>query len=84
MTKVVTVALGAGGLGDSVFWMWAGFRAPSLAVPTRPCGGKPHQEWGVVESSPDRGMLTSLAGVVDVLTTGGRQGVPTSAKLRVK
>lgn len=29
-TALISVALGAGGLGYSVFWMWAGFRAPSL------------------------------------------------------
>ena len=27
---IISVALGAGGLGYSVFWMWAGFRAPAL------------------------------------------------------
>ena len=29
-TAVIGVALGAGGFGYSVFWMWAGFRAPAL------------------------------------------------------
>lgn len=29
-TAAVGVALGAGGFGYSVFWMWAGFRAPAL------------------------------------------------------
>lgn len=29
-TTVISIALGAGGLGYSVFWMWAGFRAPGL------------------------------------------------------
>lgn len=29
-TALISLALGAGGLGYSVFWMWAGFRAPSL------------------------------------------------------
>lgn len=29
-TRVVGLGLGAGGLGYSVFWMWAGFRAPAL------------------------------------------------------
>lgn len=29
-TILISMALGAGGLGYSVFWMWAGFRAPSL------------------------------------------------------
>lgn len=26
----ISVGLGAGGLGYSIFWMWAGFRAPAL------------------------------------------------------
>jgi hypothetical protein len=29
-TRVLSLALGAGGLGYSVFWMWAGFIAPGL------------------------------------------------------
>jgi len=29
-TRVVSLALGGGGLGYSIFWMWAGFRAPGL------------------------------------------------------
>jgi hypothetical protein len=30
VTALISLALGAGGLGYSIFWMWAGFRAPSL------------------------------------------------------
>ena len=30
MTMVISLALGVGGLGYSIFWMWAGFRAPGL------------------------------------------------------
>lgn len=30
VTAALGVALGAGGFGYSVFWMWAGFRAPGL------------------------------------------------------
>lgn len=30
VTVAIGVALGAGGFGYSVFWMWAGFRAPGL------------------------------------------------------
>lgn len=29
-TALISLALGAGGLGYSIFWMWAGFRAPAL------------------------------------------------------
>jgi hypothetical protein len=30
VTALLSLALGAGGLGYSVFWMWAGFRAPGF------------------------------------------------------
>lgn len=30
ITAIVSVILGAGALGYSIFWMWAGFRAPAL------------------------------------------------------
>ena len=30
VTLAISVALGAGGFGYSIFWMWAGFRAPAL------------------------------------------------------
>lgn len=30
VTTTIGVGLGAGGLGYSLFWMWAGFRAPGL------------------------------------------------------
>jgi len=30
VTTLISLALGAGGLGYSIFWMWAGFRAPAL------------------------------------------------------
>jgi hypothetical protein len=29
-TMLISLVLGAGGLGYSIFWMWAGFRAPGL------------------------------------------------------
>lgn len=30
ITALISLALGAGGLGYSIFWMWAGFKAPAL------------------------------------------------------
>jgi hypothetical protein len=30
LASAIGVGLGAGGLGYSIFWMWAGFRAPGL------------------------------------------------------
>lgn len=30
LLQAISLGLGAGGFGYSIFWMWAGFRAPSL------------------------------------------------------
>jgi hypothetical protein len=30
LTRIIGIALGVGSLGYSVFWLWAGFRAPGL------------------------------------------------------
>jgi hypothetical protein len=30
LTRAISLGLGAGGLGYSVYWLWAGFRAPAL------------------------------------------------------
>ena len=30
MTRAISIGLGAGGLGYSIFWLWAGFRAAAL------------------------------------------------------
>ena len=30
VTRIISLGLGAGGLGYSVYWLWAGFRAPAL------------------------------------------------------
>ena len=42
------VGLGAGGLGYSVFWMWAGFRAPGLGSTS---AAKDSLEWLAIPSS---------------------------------
>lgn len=42
------VALGAGGLGYSIFWMWAGFRAPALGSTT---AAKESLKWLAMPSS---------------------------------
>lgn len=61
VTGILSFALGAGGLGYSVFWMWAGFRAPGL-------GGtglaKESLEWLAMPSS---GAFVLASGAVLVL-----------------
>ena len=48
MTMVISLALGVGGLGYSIFWMWAGFRAPSLGSTG---AAKESLEWLAMPSS---------------------------------
>lgn len=44
----IGVGLGAGGLGYSIFWMWAGFRAPALGSTA---AAKDSLEWLAIPSS---------------------------------
>lgn len=48
VTSVLGIALGAGGLGYSIYWMWAGFRAPALGSTS---AAKESLEWLAVPSS---------------------------------
>lgn len=47
-TLVLGLALGLGGLGYSVYWMWAGFRAPGLGSTT---AAKESLKWLAMPSS---------------------------------
>jgi hypothetical protein len=48
VTAALGAALGAGGLGYSLYWMWAGFRAPALGSTS---AAKESLEWLAVPSS---------------------------------
>ena len=48
VNTAIGVALGAGGLGYSIFWMWAGFRAPALGSTA---AAKHSLEWLAIPSS---------------------------------
>jgi hypothetical protein len=48
VTATISTALGAGGFGYSVYWMWAGFRAPALGGTT---AAKESLKWLAMPSS---------------------------------
>lgn len=48
LAALISLALGAGGLGYSIFWMWAGFRAPGLGSTG---AAKESLEWLAMPSS---------------------------------
>ncbi|MBI4621619.1 MAG: hypothetical protein HY736_00165 [Verrucomicrobia bacterium] len=48
VTAALSAGLGAGGFGYSVYWMWAGFRAPALGGTA---AAKESLEWLAVSSS---------------------------------
>ena len=48
VTATISTALGAGGFGYSVYWMWAGFRAPALGGTT---AAKEPLKWLAMPSS---------------------------------
>lgn len=69
VTIVLGAALGAGGLGYSIYWMWAGFRAPGLGSTT---AAKESLEWLAVPSS-GAFVLATVAVLVLLILTCVRQ-----------
>lgn len=47
-TRVISLFLGVGGLGYSILWLWAGFRAPALGSTS---AAKESLEWLAIPSS---------------------------------
>jgi hypothetical protein len=75
LTRVITLALGLGGLGYSVFWLLAGFRAPGMGGTG---AAKESLRWLAMPSS---GMLVAATALVAVLclTTLVRPPAPDGA-----
>lgn len=75
LTRVITLALGLGGLGYSVFWLLAGFRAPGMGGTG---AAKESLKWLAMPSS---GMLVAATALVAVLclTTLVRRRAPDGA-----
>jgi hypothetical protein len=63
VTRIIGIALGAGGLGYSVYWMWAGFRAPGLGG-TGPA--KESLKWLAMPSSAAVALATLAVAVLIV------------------
>ncbi len=61
ITRAASLGLGAGALGYSVFWMWAGFRAPALGSTG---AAKASLEWLAM---PSAGLLLVATVAVTVL-----------------
>ena len=78
-TMAIGLGLGAGGLGYSLFWMWAGFRAPALGSTGL---AKESLKWLAMPSSGAFVLATTAVLVLLVLTFAGRQsGTPSVRSL---
>lgn len=69
-TAAIGVALGAGGFGYSVFWMWAGFRAPALGSTGV---AKESLKWLAMPSSGAFVLATVAVLVLLIVTILGRE-----------
>jgi hypothetical protein len=74
-TTAISVALGAGGFGYSVFWMWAGFRAPALGSTG---AAKESLKWLAMPSSGAFVLATSAVLVVLLITVVQRRQLSAS------
>lgn len=72
--RIVSLALGAGGLGYSVYWMWAGFRAPGMGSTD---AAKESLEWLAMPSSI--GFVAATIWMLILLAGAWRTGKPAPA-----
>lgn len=72
LAGVLSVALGAGSLGYSDFWMWAGFRAPGLGSTG---AAKESLAWLAIPSSGAVVLATAIVAVLLLVTTTPRARV---------
>lgn len=75
VTAALGVALGAGGFGYSIYWMWAGFRAPGLGSTG---AAKESLKWLAMPSS-GAFVLATAAMLVLLIVTCVRRRQPASA-----
>lgn len=71
VTRAISIGLGAGGLGYSVFWMWAGFRAPALGSTG---AAKESLQWLAMPSAG--ALLAATAGVAVLCVLALRRPPP--------
>ncbi|CAN5736880.1 hypothetical protein BH24GEM1_BH24GEM1_06890 [soil metagenome] len=70
LTRAISVGLGAGSLGYSVFWLWAGFRAPGLGGTG---AAKESLIWLAMPSSGAVVVATAAVFVLLLLALAGRR-----------
>jgi hypothetical protein len=70
ITRAISLGLGAGGLGYSVFWLWAGFRAPGLGSTG---AAKESLEWLAMPSSGAVVLATAAVAVLCLAAVTGRR-----------
>jgi hypothetical protein len=70
ITRATSLALGVGGLGYSVFWLWAGLRAPGLGSTGL---AKESLKWLAMPSSGAFVVATLVVAVMIVMAMAGRQ-----------
>ena len=64
-TRLVSIGLGAGAFGYSLFWMWAGFRAPALGSTD---AAKESLAWLAIPSTGAIVIATAAAAVILAIT----------------
>jgi hypothetical protein len=70
ITRAISLGLGIGGLGYSIYWAWAGFRAPGLGGTG---AAKESLKWLAMPSSGAVALATAAAAVVLLAFVLGRQ-----------
>jgi hypothetical protein len=70
VTRAISLGLGAGGLGYSVFWLWAGFRAPGFGSTG---AAKESLEWLAMPSSGAVVIATAAVAVLCLRAITGRR-----------
>lgn len=70
VTRVVSLAFSLGGLGYSLFWLWAGFRAPGLGGTG---AAKESLQWLAMPASGAVVVATVAVGVLCILAIAGRR-----------
>ncbi|MBA3893355.1 MAG: hypothetical protein H0X69_06615 [Gemmatimonadales bacterium] len=70
LTRAISVGLGAGSLGCSVFWLWAGFRAPGLGGTG---AAKESLDWLAIPSSGAVVLATTAVFVLLLVALAGRR-----------
>lgn len=69
-TQAISFGLGAGGLGYSVYWLWAGFRAPGLGSTG---AAKESLSWLAMPSSGAVVVATAAVAVLCLIAITGRR-----------